>query len=131
MLSVAEALERVLAGVTPTPIESVALDDAHERVLAGDVAARLTQPPFAASAMDGYAVRAADVARLPVRLKIAGYAPAGGAQAAPIGPGQAVRIFTGAPLPEGADTIVIQEDTEAAGEQVLVKEAGPKGAYVR
>jgi len=131
MLSVAEARGRIVAAFRPLPAEQVALPEAIGRVLAENVRARLTQPPFAASAMDGYAVRAADVARLPVRLKIAGYAPAGGAQEAPIGPGEAVLIFTGAPLPEGADTIVIQEDTEAAGEQVLVKEAGPKGAYVR
>jgi molybdopterin molybdotransferase len=130
MLSVAEARGRIIAAFRPLPAEQVALPEAVGRVLAESVRARLTQPPFAASAMDGYAVRAEDVARLPVRLKIAGYAPAGGA-AAPIGPGEAVRIFTGAPLPEGADTIVIQEDTEAEGEQVLVKEAGPKGTYVR
>jgi molybdopterin molybdotransferase len=131
MLSVAEARGRIIAAFRPLPAEQVALPEAIGRVLAENVRARLTQPPFAASAMDGYAVRSADVARLPVRLKIAGYAPAGGAQAAPIGAGEAVRIFTGAPLPAGADTIVIQEDTEAEGEQVLVKEAGPKGTYVR
>jgi molybdopterin molybdotransferase len=131
MLSVAEARGRIITAFRPLPAEQVALPEAIGRVLAENVRARLTQPPFAASAMDGYAVRAADVTRLPVRLKIAGYAPAGAAQAAPIGPGEAVRIFTGAPLPAGADTIVIQEDTEAEGEQVLVKEAGPTGTYVR
>jgi molybdopterin molybdotransferase len=131
MLSVAEARGRITAAFRPLPAEQVALPQAIGRVLAEDVRARLTQPPFAASAMDGYAVRSADVARLPVRLRVAGYTPAGGAQAAPLGPGQAVRIFTGAPLPAGADTIVIQEDTESEGEQVLIKEAGRKGAHVR
>jgi molybdopterin molybdotransferase len=131
MLSVAEARGRVIAAFRPLPAEQVALPLAAGRVLAEDVRARLTQPPFDASAMDGYAVRAADVAHPPVRLRVVGYAPAGGAPTAPLGPGEAVRIFTGAPLPAGADTIVIQEDTENEGEQVLIKEAGRKGAYVR
>lgn len=131
MLSVAEARGRVIAAFRPLPAEQVALPLAAGRVLAEDVLARLTQPPFDASAMDGYAVRAADIAHLPVRLRVVGYAPAGGAPTPPLGPGEAVRIFTGAPLPAGADTIVIQEDTENEGEQVLIKEAGRKGAYVR
>jgi molybdopterin molybdotransferase len=131
MLSVAEARGHVTAAFRSLPAEQVALPEAIGRVLAEDVRARLTQPPFAASAMDGYAVRAADVASAPVRLKIAGYAPAGGARAAALQPGEAVRIFTGAPLPEGADTIVIQEDTQVHADHVLVKEAGPKGSYVR
>ncbi|MFI5018181.1 MAG: gephyrin-like molybdotransferase Glp [Dongiales bacterium] len=131
MLSVAEARGHITAAFRSLPAEQIALPEAIGRVLAEDLHARLTQPPFAASAMDGYAVRAADVASAPVRLKIAGYAPAGGAPAAALRPGEAVRIFTGAPLPEGADTIVIQEDTEAHEDHVLVKEAGPKGSYVR
>jgi molybdopterin molybdotransferase len=131
MLSVAEARARIIAAFKPLPAEQVALPEAVGRILAEDVRARLTQPPFAASAMDGYAVRAADVDTPPVRLKIVGYAPAGGARAAPLQPGEAVRIFTGAPLPEGADTIVIQEDTASEGELVLVKAAAGKGTYVR
>jgi molybdopterin molybdotransferase len=131
MLSVAEARARIIAAFKPLPAEQVALPEAVGRILAEDVRARLTQPPFAASAMDGYAVRAADVATPPVRLEIVGYAPAGGARAAPLRPGEAVRIFTGAPLPEGADSIVIQEDTASEGEQVLVKAAAGKGTYVR
>ena len=123
MLSVAEARGHITAAFRSLPAEQIALPEAIGRVLAEDLHARLTQPP--------YAVRAADVASAPVRLKIAGYAPAGGAPAAALQPGEAVRIFTGAPLPEGADTIVIQEDTQAHEDHVLVKEAGPKGSYVR
>ncbi|MFQ6018959.1 MAG: gephyrin-like molybdotransferase Glp, partial [Kiloniellaceae bacterium] len=88
-------------------------------------------PPADVSAMDGYAVRAADVAEVPARLRVVGQAPAGGAHAGVLGPGEAVRIFTGGPLPQGADAIVIQEDTETAGEDVIVKEPAAKGRYVR
>src|ERR1700674_2992589 len=131
MLSVAEARARILSAFAPLPAEQVALPQALGRVLAEPVHARLTQPPFAVSAMDGYAVRAADVARVPTSLKLVGYAPAGSAYDDKINPGEAVRIFTGAPLPQGADTIVIQEDTEASGETVLVKESSATGNYVR
>jgi len=131
MLSVAEARARIAAAFAPLPAEQLALPDCIGRVLAEDVRARLTQPPFDASAMDGFAVRAADVATLPARLRIVGYSPAGSAPAAALRPGEAVRIFTGAALPAGADTIVIQEDTEIAGEWVTIKEAGPKGSFVR
>ncbi len=84
--------------------------DAAGRVLAEPVVALRTQPPFNASAMDGYAVRAADVASVPAQLSVIGMAPAGRGFDGAVGNGQAVRIFTGAPLPEGADTIVIQEN---------------------
>jgi len=131
MIPVAEARRRILAAFAVLPAELVPLPEALGRVLAEDVHARLTQPPFAASAMDGYAVRAADVASVPTRLKVVGYAPAGGAYAGRLEPGEAVRIFTGGPLPEGADAIVIQEDCEAAGDQVLVKESSSAGRYVR
>ncbi len=131
MLSVAEARARILTAFAPLPAEQVALPDALGRVLAEPVHARLTQPPFAVSAMDGYAVRAADVVRVPVNLKLVGYAPAGGAYGNRLKIGEAVRIFTGAPLPEGADAIVIQENTEASGETVLVKESSATGNYVR
>ncbi len=131
MLSVAEARARILAAFAPLASEQVALPAALGRVLAEPVHARLTQPPFAVSAMDGYAVRAEDVARVPVSLKIVGYAPAGSAYGNPLKPGEAVRIFTGAPLPEGADAIVIQEDTQSSGESVVIKESSPVGHYVR
>ena len=135
MLSVAEALARITAAFAPLPGETVGLGEALGRVLAEDVAARVTQPPKDVSAMDGYAVRAADVARVsegvPARLEVVGRAPAGGAYEGVLGPGQAVRIFTGAPLPAGADAIVIQEDTETEGDTVIVKEGAPEGRYVR
>ncbi len=131
MLTVAEARARIVSAFTPLPAEQVSIANALGRVLAEPIHARLTQPPFAVSAMDGYAVRAADVARVPVALKIVGYAPAGSAYAQALKPGEAVRIFTGAPLPDGADAIVIQEDTQASGDGVLVKEGAPIGRYVR
>ncbi|HEX3066359.1 MAG TPA: gephyrin-like molybdotransferase Glp [Dongiaceae bacterium] len=131
MLTVAEARTRIVQAFAPLPAEQVSLANALGRVLAEPVHARLTQPPFAVSAMDGYAVRAADVAKVPVTLKLVGYAPAGRAYASPIKAGEAVRIFTGAPLPDGADAIVIQENTQASDDSVLVKEAAPAGRYVR
>jgi molybdopterin molybdotransferase len=131
MISVKEARERMLGTFRPMPAEQVALAAAVGRVLAEDVVARRTQPPVALSAMDGYAVRAADVAAVPARLTVVGQAPAGGAYAGTVGPGQAVRIFTGGPLPDGADTIVIQEDTEADGTAVTVLESAAKGRHVR
>ncbi len=131
MISVEEARRRLLAPLAALAAEQVALSEAVGRVLAEDVAARRTQPPFAVSAMDGYAVRAADVARVPARLKVVGSVPAGQAHAGSVGSGEAVRIFTGAPVPSGADTIVIQEDTERDGDIVTVREAAPPGHYVR
>ena len=87
---------------------------------------------MAMSAMDGYAVRAVDVATLPATLKVVGYAPAGHAFDGSVGAGEAVRIFTGAPVPEGADTIVIQENTEQSDEVVRVIDGtAPVGRYIR
>lgn len=131
MLSVEEAQRRILAAARPTPAEQISLADAHGRVLCEDLAARRTQPPSAVSAMDGYAVRAQDVAKVPAALRIVGYAPAGGAHEGVLGPGETVRIFTGGPVPDGADAIVIQEDTESDGTTVTVKESAPKGHYIR
>jgi len=135
MISVEEALSRILSVFRPLPSEVVSLERALGRVLAEDVVARLTQPPAAVSAMDGYAVRATDVAQVPVRLRVVGEAPAGGAYDAPLQTGEAVRIFTGGPLPEGADAIVIQEDTESGsdgeGRWVEIREGAPGGHYVR
>lgn len=123
LLSVAEALSRVTRGLAPLEAERVALDKADGRVLAEDVAARLTQPPFDASAMDGYAVRAADVAAVPVTLKVAGQSLAGAGFRGRVGPGEAVRIFTGAPVPVGADLVVIQENAEEGSGSVTVRDA--------
>ena len=131
MLSVAEALGRILAGLRPLGSEQVAVSEALGRVLAEDVTARVTQPPAAVSAMDGYAVRAADVAAVPARLTMIGQVPAGSRFAGRVNPGETVRIFTGAPLPEGTDTIVIQEDVDAAGASITVREGASLGTYVR
>jgi len=116
LVPVAEALERLLDGAAPLAGESVALLEAVDRVLAEPVVALRTQPPFNASAMDGYATRAADVASVPSRLSVIGMAPAGRSFDGSVGERQAVRIFTGAPLPEGADTIVIQENVRDLGD---------------
>ncbi len=131
MLSVAEALARITGAFAPLPAETVSLAHALGRTLAEDVVARVTQPPAAVSAMDGYAVRAADVAAGSARLQVIGTAPAGGAYDGTVGAGEAVRIYTGGPLPDGADAIVIQEDTERDGDGVLVQEAVAAGTYVR
>ena len=130
LLSVAEALARVTQGLEPLDAERVKLDQARGRVLAEDLTSGLTQPPFDASAMDGYAVRAEDVAVLPATLRLIGEALAGRGFAGEVGQGEAVRIFTGAPVPKGADTIVIQENTEIAPSIVTVKEASP-GRHIR
>jgi molybdopterin molybdotransferase len=131
MISVEEAQQRLIALIAPLGAEQVAVSDALGRVLAEDVVARRTQPPWDVSAMDGYAVRAADVAKVPVKLKVPGTVQAGQAYAGTVKQGEAVRIFTGAPVPEGADAIVIQEDTERQGDLVEVREGAPKGRYVR
>ena len=131
MISVEEALPRLLSLVEALAAEQVSLADALGRVLAEDVAARRTQPPFAVSAMDGYAVRADDVARVPVELRIVAEVPAGAGFGGHVGAGEAARIFTGAPMPAGTDTIVIQEDTERDGDRVRVLEGAPRGRYVR
>ncbi|TPL88089.1 molybdopterin molybdotransferase MoeA [Mesorhizobium sp. B2-3-14] len=115
LVPVADALERLLDGAVPLAGESVPLIKAIDRVLAEPVMALRTQPPFNASAMDGYAVRAADVASVPSKLSVIGMAPAGRGFDGAVGQAQAVRIFTGAPLPDGADTIVIQENVRDLG----------------
>ena len=131
MISVEEALRRVLEAFGPLAAEQVSLAEGLGRVLAEDVVARVTQPPKAVSAMDGYAVRAADVRHAPAALRCVGMAPAGAAYEGRLGPGEAVRIFTGAPVPEGADAIVIQENTKAEGDGVVVLEAPQPGRYIR
>ena len=131
MIPVEDALARIIGAFRPLPAETLGLDQALGRVLAEDVASRATQPPADVSAMDGYAVRAEDLAQVPIRLRVLGEIPAGGRFEGRLGAGEAARIFTGAPLPAGADTIVIQEDTEPEGERVLVKAGAAKGAYVR
>ena len=131
LISVDEALSRLLSGIEPLGGETVPLASANGRVLAADLAATRTQPPFAASAMDGYAVRAADIAAVPATLKLIGEAPAGRAFTGAIKAGETVRIFTGAPLPEGSDTILIQENTTRDGDLVTALESAPPGKFVR
>ena len=131
MLSVEEAAARVVAGLALTDTQEIPLEDAAGRVLAQDLAATLTQPPFNASAMDGYAVRAEDIASIPCDLQVIGEAAAGHPFAGAIQTSETVRIFTGAPVPEGADTIVIQEVTEISGSTVTILEGANMGAFVR
>jgi molybdopterin molybdotransferase len=131
LMPVADALSAVLGGAEPLPEEMVALDTAHHRVLARDVAALRTQPPQAMSAMDGYAVRSADADHVAARFKVIGEVAAGRPFEKSIGAGEAVRIFTGGVLPEGADAIVIQEDTVVEGGGITITEAAVAGRHIR
>jgi len=131
LLSVAQALARVLDGVAPVPAEPVAIAQAHGRVLAADLASLRTQPPDALSAMDGYAVRAEDVAKAPARLRVIGEVAAGHPFEGAVGRGDAVRIFTGGVLPSGADTVVIQERTERDDTSLTVTAPSGIGRHVR
>lgn len=131
MIPVAEAQARLLALCAPLPAEPVALAEAAGRVLAEDMVARRDQPPFAASAMDGYALRSADAAP-GATLRVIGTAAAGHRFTGTVGQGEAVRIFTGAPVPEGADRVVVQEDTEAGeGRVTLLPGILEGGSHIR
>lgn len=135
MLSVAEAIESVLSAVVPAAIEEVGIAAAGGRVLAEEVRAPFAVPPFANSQMDGFAVRSADLAgaseAAPVRLAVVATVAAGASTGTPVGPGQAIRIMTGAPLPAGADAVVRVEDTTADGTAVDVRHAPRPGEFVR
>ncbi len=131
MLPVSEALERMIAPFAPLPAEWVHLAAAEGRVLARDLVATRDQPPQAVSAMDGYAVRAADLAAGRARLRLIGAAPAGGHFAGELRPGETVRIFTGGPLPAGADAVALQENARAEGDRVELEGALEPGTYVR
>jgi len=131
LMPVADALSAVLAGADPLPEEMVALDSAHHRVLARDLAASRTQPPQAMSAMDGYAVRAIDAARAAARLKVIGEIAAGQPFERAVGAGEAVRIFTGGVIPEGADAVIIQEDTVVEDGGITITEAAIPGRHIR
>lgn len=131
LMPVSDALAAVLADAEPLPEAMVSLDEAYHRVLARDVASRRTQPPEAMSAMDGYAVRAADAATVDSRLTVVGEVAAGRPFAGRVGPGEAVRIFTGGVVPDGADAVVIQENTVAEGKLVTIKEAAISGRHIR
>jgi len=130
MISVEEARTRILAALRPAPAEIIALANAWGRVTAGPVIARLTQPPVDVSAMDGYALRAAD-ATLGSVLRVIGSAPAGHPFAGSVGSGEAVRLFTGSAVPAGADGILLQEDASASESELRVNEAVTAGRHIR
>jgi len=132
LMPVAEAQAAIVRGVEPLDAETVSIFEAAGRILAQNLSAKLTQPPFAASAMDGYAVRRADIASLPSHLKVIGKSVAGHGFVGEVRAGEAVRIFTGAPVPAGADTVVIQENTKAADNgAVEILESVPLGQHIR
>lgn len=130
LLPVAEAQARLLALASPLPVETVPLADAVGRWAAGDVTAARTQPAADLSAMDGYAIRFAE---LPGPWTLAGVSAAGGGLGRPLLPGEAARIFTGAPVPEGADTILVQEEAARDGDSICLDGEGPRraGQHVR
>lgn len=130
MITVSEARARLFDLVSPLPVEEVPLARAAGRVLARDVTARRDQPPFAASSMDGYAVKAAEVERHAM-FKVIGEAAAGHRFVGTVGAGQAVRIFTGAPMPEGADFVVIQEDVGRKGDVITISDVPGTKSNVR
>ncbi len=131
MISVEEALERITAAFRPLPSEWVSLTEAGGRVLAEDLVASRDQPHQDISAMDGYAVRAADLAAGKAVLTLVGEAPAGGRFEGVVGPGETVRIFTGGPVPEGADAIALQENAEADGDRITLEGEVPPGRFIR
>jgi molybdopterin molybdotransferase len=135
MRSIAEALAAMLPAFSPLGEEEVHLTRAAGRYLCRDVLARIDSPPFDNSAMDGYAIRVADVPSasegLPARLLVRGESRAGGALPSPLQPGTACRIFTGATMPAGADAVVIQEDTERDDDEVKIKEPPSEGNHIR
>lgn len=131
MISVDEARRRITAAFDPLSTEMVALTDAVGRVLSRDLCARRTQPPMDLSAMDGYAVKAKDVKSVPVKLQVVGEVPAGADFEGKVGAREAVRIFTGGPVPDGADTIIIQEDTDLGTVTVNVNKGADLGRHVR
>ncbi|WP_333714541.1 molybdopterin molybdotransferase MoeA [Yoonia sp.] len=130
MISVAEALDHLFALATPLEAETVALRQANGRVLATPQTAQRTQPPFAASAMDGYAVNSAEIAA-GAQFTVIGEAAAGHGFTGQVGKGQAVRIFTGAPLPDGTDHVIIQENVTRAGDRITLDDSANDTAHVR
>ena len=131
LISVEEALHRVLASSHRLEPESVAIDDAHGRTLSAPLHAKRTQPPFDASAMDGYAVRGEDIATIGSALRVIGESAAGHAFQGEIGAMEAVRIFTGAPVPDGADTILLQEYAKRESNTVVVETSEAIGRHIR
>ena len=130
-MPVADAIAAILAGSEPLAEEMIALDAAHHRILARDVKALRTQPPAAMSAMDGYALRWQDAAHVDAQLTVIGEVAAGRPFDRAIGPGEAARIFTGGVIPDGADSVVIQEDTIADGATIRIMQAARRGRHIR
>ncbi len=130
MITVEDARALLFDLVETLPSETVPLAEAAGRVLAQDVSATRDQPPFAASSMDGYAVKAAEV-ELHAMFKLVGESAAGNRFDGVVGPGQAVRIFTGAPVPEGADFVVIQEDVDRKGDLITISDDPGKKTNIR
>jgi molybdopterin molybdotransferase len=131
MISVEDATQRIVSALKPLDAETVEIAEAAGRVLAEDAIAKATQPPFPVSSMDGYAVRSTDVQAVPARLHVIGTSPAGHPFNGKVSEGEAVRIFTGGVVPDGADTIVIQENTEADKTHVTVKSGAKSGQHIR
>jgi molybdopterin molybdotransferase len=131
MISVEEAVARITSAFSPLEVETVAIGAADGRVLSQDVLAKHDQPPFPVSSMDGYAVRATDASRPGARLKVIGAAPAGHPFLAKVGTNQTVRIFTGGVVPDGADSIVIQEDVVEENGDVKLNVAATSGRHIR
>ncbi len=131
MIPVAEAIARITGAFDPLAAETVSLAEACGRVLAEDVVARTTQPPFDVSAMDGYAVRADDLNAVPAVLNQIGAVPAGQHFDGAVGAGETVRIFTGSRMPKGADTVVIQENTTTENNRITILKAPEKGQFIR
>ena len=134
-LSVKDALQRIIKDISTVSTEEVSLISALDRVTAEDVKARRSQPPVAVSSMDGYAVKSEDVTTVPSKLIRVASVPAGREYTKKLKNGEAVRIFTGAPVPKGADTIVIQEDviasSETDGSEITIVKGAKKGVYIR
>ena len=131
MLSVDDALKSVLSGVKKLNYEEISIAQAANRIIAKDLTSRLTQPPTDVSAMDGYAVRIEDLKIIPTPFNQIGESAAGRSFKGKIQSGQTVRIFTGAPIPDGADTVVIQENTEKLDNKIIVKQNTSSGNYIR
>ena len=130
MISVNEALDQLFALAKAMPVEHIPLLDAAERVLAEDAISHRDQPPFAASSMDGYAVKHSEV-QPGARFRVIGEAAAGHRFEGGVNPGQAVRIFTGAPVPDGADHVVIQEDVTRDGDSIVLGDTLGTGSNIR
>ncbi len=131
LIPATDALQMILQGANPLESEIIPLRQANGRVLAADLCALRTQPPFDASAMDGYAVRQQDIGNTPISLKLVGQSAAGHPYDGNIGKNETVRIFTGAPVPEQTDTIIIQEETVKEGQDIRILTGNPAGRFIR